>query len=349
MAGLQSLRATEVVCMDNAIAVDQVTRVFTRRGSEPFHALRGVSFEVPYGEIFGLLGPNGAGKTTTIRILATLLLPTSGRATVAGLDVEREFAAVRPLISLVSGGETSGYGILTVEEQLWMFSQFYGMRTREARQKIEAYLKLVGMWDSRRLQMNRLSTGMRQKVNLVRGLVTDPRVLFLDEPTLGVDVEASVVIRHIVRDWVAAEPDRCVILTTHYMAEADELCSRVAIVNHGLVLANAAPSQLKQGLDAKAHYEITLDRLDETRVQQLAARTGPGSDLTLTMDKVTNKPMLIAHLQHEGDIGALIAALSAEGSTLEYMRKLEPSLEDAFLKLVGRTFEDEEEASSPVS
>jgi len=174
-------------------------------------------------------------------------------------------------------------------------------------------------------------------------------VLFLDEPTLGVDVEASVVIRHIVRDWVAAEPDRCVILTTHYMAEADELCSRVAIVNHGLVLANAAPSQLKQGLDAKAHYEITLDRLDKTRVQQLAAQTGPGSDLTLTTDKVTNKPMLVAHLQHEADIGALIAALSAEGSTLEYMRKLEPSLEDAFLKLVGRTFEDEEEASSPVS
>ncbi|HPS69301.1 MAG: ABC transporter ATP-binding protein [Candidatus Cryosericum sp.] len=335
--------------MDYAINVDQVTRVFTRRGSEPFHALRGISFDVPYGEIFGLLGPNGAGKTTTIRILATLLLPTSGRATVAGYDVERDFAAVRPLISLVSGGETSGYGILTVEEQLWMFSQFYGMPTRQARDRIEAYLKLVGMWDSRRLQMNRLSTGMRQKVNLVRGLVTDPKVLFLDEPTLGVDVEASVVIRHIVRDWVAARPDRCVILTTHYMAEADELCSRVAIVNRGLILANAAPSQLKQGLDSKVHYEITLDRLDSARVQQLAATMGPGCELIPTTDKVTNKPMLIAHLEHEADIGVLIAALSDEGSALEYMRKLEPSLEDAFLKLVGRTFEDEEEESPAVS
>ena len=119
---------------------------------------------------------------------------------------------------------------------------------------------MVGMWDDRRQQMNRLSTGMRQKVNLVRGLVTDPKVLFLDEPTLGVDVEASVIIRSIVRDWVREKPERSVILTTHYMAEADELCSRVAIINHGLILANAAPSQLKQDLDSRAHYEITVDR-----------------------------------------------------------------------------------------
>jgi ABC-2 type transport system ATP-binding protein len=229
-----------------------------------------------------------------------------------------------------------------------MFSQFYGMETAVARVRIEHYLRMVGMWDGRRQQMNRLSTGMRQKVNLVRGLVTDPRVLFLDEPTLGVDVEASVIIRGIVRDWVIEKPERSVILTTHYMAEADELCSRVAIINHGLILANAAPSQLKQDLDSRAHYEITVDRLDAHRLDLIIAFMGEGNDLTLGADKVTNSPMLIAHLMHESDIARLITALAEQGVTLEYMRKLEPTLEDAFLKMVGRRFEDEEEAT-PVS
>jgi len=297
---------------------------------------------------FGLLGPNGAGKTTTIKIMSTLLLPTSGRVTVAGFDVEKDYTHVRPLISLISGGETSGYGILTVEEQLWMFSQFYGMETHVARARIEEYLKVVSMWDSRRQQMNRLSTGMRQKVNLVRGLVTDPKVLFLDEPTLGVDVEASVIIRNIVRDWVREKPERSVILTTHYMAEADELCSRVAIINHGLILANAAPSQLKQDLDSRAHYEITVDRLDREQLGYIVASMGGGNDFVLDTDKVTKSPMLVAHLMHESDIARLITALAGQGVTLEYMRKLEPTLEDAFLKMVGKRFEDEEEAS-PVS
>ena len=334
--------------MDTAIQVENLTRVFNQRGKAPFHALRGVSFDVSYGEIFGLLGPNGAGKTTTIKIMSTLLLPTSGHVTVAGFDIEKGYTHIRPLISLISGGETSGYGILTVEEQLWMFSQFYGMETRVARARIEEYLKVVGMWDSRRQQMNRLSTGMRQKVNLVRGLVTDPKVLFLDEPTLGVDVEASVIIRRIVRDWVQEKPERSIILTTHYMAEADELCSRVAIINHGLILANAAPSQLKQDLDSRAHYEITVDRLDGKQLDRIAAFMGEGNDLALGVDKGTNCPMLVAHLMHESDIARLITALAGQGVTLEYMRKLEPTLEDAFLKVVGRRFEDEE-AASPVS
>jgi len=334
--------------MQTAIQVEKLTRVFNRRGSAPFHALRGISFDVPYGEIFGLLGPNGAGKTTTIKIMSTLLLPTSGSVTVAGFDVAREYAHVRPIISLISGGETSGYGILTVEEQLWMFSQFYGMETPVARSRIKEYLKLVGMWDSRRQQMNRLSTGMRQKVNLVRGLVTGPKVLFLDEPTLGVDVEASVVIRQIVREWVQEKPERCVILTTHYMAEADELCSRVAIINHGLILANASPSQLKQDLDGRAHYEITLDRFDDTRLDWLVSLMGAESEFVLKRGDAMESPTLVAHLRHEHDIARLIAELTTQGATLEYMRKLEPTLEDAFLKMVGRRFEDEE-AASPVS
>jgi len=189
---------------------------------------------------------------------------------------------------------------------------------------------------------------MRQKVNLVRGLVTDPKVLFLDEPTLGVDVEASVIIRGIVRDWVTEKPERAVILTTHYMAEADELCSCVAIINHGLILANASPSRLKQDLDSRAHYEITVDRIDQGQVDSIAADMGEGSDFSLSSDKVTNSPMLIAHLTSEGGISRLIALLTEQSVSVEYMRKLEPTLEDVFLKMVGKRFADEEEAT-PVS
>ncbi len=335
--------------MHSAIQVEKLTRIFNRRGSPPFHALRGISFTVPYGEVFGLLGPNGAGKTTTIKIMATLLLPTSGRVSVAGFDVLKDYTKLRSFISLISGGETSGYGILTVEEQLWMFSQFYGMETKTARTRIEEYLRLVGMWDDRRQQMNRLSTGMRQKVNLVRGLVTNPKVLFLDEPTLGVDVEASVIIRNLVRAWVREKPEeRCVILTTHYMAEADELCSHVAIINHGLILANAAPSQLKQDLDTRAHYEITVAQLGEEQQKQIVASMDQENDLSFDVDKVTHKPMIVAHLAHEGDIARLIGVLADQNITLDYMRKLEPTLEDVFLKIVGRRFEDEE-TTAPVS
>ncbi|MGH2435668.1 MAG: ABC transporter ATP-binding protein, partial [bacterium] len=148
-------------------------------------ALDGITLDVPREEFFGLLGPNGAGKTTLIKVLVTLLLPTSGRAKVSGLDVVTQAQQVRELISMVSGGEHSGYGLLTVREQLWMFSQFYGIPTRIALARIDELLKVVGLFEERNRRVSALSTGMRQKMNLVRGLVPDPEILFLDEPTVG--------------------------------------------------------------------------------------------------------------------------------------------------------------------
>ncbi len=148
-------------------------------------ALDGITLDVPRGELFGLLGPNGAGKTTLIKVLATLLLPTSGTARVAGIDVVTHAQQVRERISMVSGGEHSGYGLLTVREQLWMFSQFYGLPSRVALTRIDELLKIVGLYEERNRRVSALSTGMRQKMNMVRGLVPDPEVLFLDEPTVG--------------------------------------------------------------------------------------------------------------------------------------------------------------------
>jgi len=182
--------------MNFAIKTEKLGRVYKIRGgkkSEPREliALDRVNIEVKPGELFGLLGPNGAGKTTLIKILTTLLAPTQGKAWVTGLDVEQEAEKVRPRINMVSGGESSGYGLLTVRENLWMFSQFYGLDSGESNRRIKELLEVVGMGDRMNTKSSDLSTGLRQKMNIVRGFLTDPQVLFLDEPTLGLDVGAA--------------------------------------------------------------------------------------------------------------------------------------------------------------
>src|SRR5205085_2152567 len=198
-----------------------------------FTALNDVNLEVQPGELFGLLGSNGAGKTTLIKILTTLLAPSTGSAWVDGLDVTRQTQAVRERINMVCGGETSGYGILTVRENLWLFSQLYGVARKEASYRIDRLLAAVGLAEWADTRISHLSTGLRQKMNFCRGFVTNPRILFLDEPTLGLDVTAARTVRKFVRNWMDERPGRTMVLTTHYLAEAEELCDRVAIVHRG--------------------------------------------------------------------------------------------------------------------
>jgi len=232
----------------SAIEVQQLRRVYKLRGPKrkdaprELVALESVDLEVKQGELFGLLGPNGAGKTTIIKILATLLLPTSGIARVEGLDVTQHVQAVRERISMVSGGETSGFGLLTIEENLWMFARFYGLDNATARQRIDALLKIVGICERRTAKISDLSTGLRQKMNFIRGFISDPRVVFLDEPTLGLDVTAAREVRGFVKQWMSDHPERALLLTSHYMSEIDELCDRVAIVDTGKVLACDTPA-----------------------------------------------------------------------------------------------------------
>ena len=182
-------------------------RVFgasTTRSRSRSSALDGVDLEVAPGEFFGLLGPNGAGKTTLIKILTTLLLPTSGEARIFGFDVVTETRRIRRIMNMVAGGEQSGYGILTVREQLWMFSQFYGLGTREGWTRTDQMIEAVGLHDQRLQRVSTLSTGQRQKLNMARGLLNDPWILFLDEPTLGLDVAAARTIRELVLEWKGA-------------------------------------------------------------------------------------------------------------------------------------------------
>ncbi len=334
--------------MDNlAIETKDVGRIYKVHGNrnekkirKELVALQDVSLEVKQGELFGLLGPNGAGKTTLIKILTTLLAPTSGWARVAGFDVAKDPAKVRPRINMVSGGESSGYGLLTVRENLWMFSQFYGMPSRESYQRIDALLKLVGLEDRMYTKSSDLSTGLRQKMNIVRGFMTDPNVLFLDEPTLGLDVGASRDVRGFIRDWLKQDPSRTLLLTTHYMVEADELCDRVAIINKGRVLACDTPSALKQHLQRDALFEIKMTSLNGLPISALESLPGVQKVTRRDSGDLINLEFI---LKEEAALSGVINRLTAAEVKVAGFDKHEPTLEDVFVELVGRSMEEIEE------
>ena len=334
--------------LDNlGVDVERLGRVYKlrpkRAGPKTLVALDDVNLCVPRGELFGLLGPNGAGKTTLIKILTTLLAPTSGSARVAGFDVIREPHAVRPRINMVSGGEASGYGLLTVRENLWMFAQFYGLGSAEANRRIVELLDIVKMGDRLHTKSSQLSTGLRQKMNIVRGFLTDPDVLFLDEPTLGLDVGASRDVRAFVRRWVDEDRSRTVLLTTHYMVEADELCDRVAIINGGKVLACDTPTALKRRLQRQPIFHLETTPLN--------GGIGPFTAIPgvrkVTHKEADGRSMLELILEQEQVIGAVIASMERQQIGLVSLAKREPTLEDVFVTLVGRSMEEVEHVNEP--
>ncbi|MGB9641059.1 MAG: ATP-binding cassette domain-containing protein [Anaerolineales bacterium] len=309
-------------------------------------ALQDVNLEVKQGELFGLLGPNGAGKTTLIKILTTLLAPSSGKALVAGYDVVKEADKIRPKINMVSGGESSGYGLLTVRENLWMFAQFYGLSSKEANARIDQLLSIVGLAERKNTKSSDLSTGLRQKMNIVRGFLTDPDVLFLDEPTLGLDVGASREVRQFIRKWVDDNPQHTILLTTHYMVEADELCDRVAIINQGRVLACDTPSALKQNLKHEAIFRLEINTHSPSLSAQLNTISGLRKSVLIPQDGYTVMELI---LERDDVIGAIVNILTQDNIRILNLQKREPTLEDVFVELVGRSMEEIEHATNDLS
>jgi len=333
--------------MTFAVETKDLTRVFKRRkpllrrakaeeNGEDILALDRVNLTIHEGEMFGMLGPNGAGKTTLIKILATLLLPTSGYAAVAGYDVTKDPFPIRQRINMVSGGETSGYGLLTVRENIWMFSQFYGVPSKSAKAKIDELLKHFGLWDKRNEKVRGISTGQRQKMNMIRGLVTDPSIFFLDEPTLGLDVNASRVIREYIRDWVKKQPGKTILLTTHYMMEAEMLCDRIAIINKGQILACDTPENLKRRIHQDSTFRLEVDAL--RTMDGFAAIPGVRNFSTAS-DIAKNTTKLTFILSDESAVSDIMSRVMGQGSKIHSLQKSEPTLEDVFVAMCGRGLE----------
>ncbi|MCK5398086.1 MAG: ABC transporter ATP-binding protein [Thermoplasmata archaeon] len=326
-----SIPAIEVKGLNRTFKTKAVKR---KTKAEIVKALQDVNLTVHQGELFGLLGPNGAGKTTLIKILSTLLLPSSGEAKVLGHDVDKEANEIRHKINMVSGGETSGYGLLTVRENLWMFSQLYGMPGKVAKKRIDYLLKVMGLEGKKDSKVRTLSTGLRQKANIIRGFMTNPSLIFLDEPTLGLDVNASRLIRDFIKGWVKEKEGRTVLLTTHYMMEADELCDRVAIINDGRVLACDTPANLKKLIN-----QDTTIKLEIRQVKDLSAFENiPGvRNFTHDHNITAGITKLKFILDDDATVADIVAAVPKSGSKIVSVEKTEPTLEDVFVTLVGRS------------
>jgi ABC-2 type transport system ATP-binding protein len=310
-----------------------------------FTALAGVTLDVRPGELFGLLGPNGAGKTTLIKILTTLLAPTSGTAQVSGLDVVSQASRIRPFINMVSGGESSGYGILNVRENLWLFARMYGVPTALAHDRIDEMLGVVGLTEKAGSRVSHLSTGQRQKMNFCRGFITDPTVLFLDEPTLGLDVTSARAIRAFVQQWMKQDPTRTLLLTTHYMAEADELCDRLAIIDRGKVLACDTPGNLKKRVQEYPIFEL---RLSPGSAGWAELGKLPGVHTSTAVETPEAVEVKVA-LRAESAIGVVVQSLATAGAHILSLKKVEPTLEDVFIELVGHGLSDPDEATGKPS
>ncbi|TMD68627.1 MAG: ABC transporter ATP-binding protein [Chloroflexi bacterium] len=324
--------------MDIAVETKALRRVY-RTGRQEVVALDGVDLQVARGERFGVLGPNGAGKTTLIKILVTLLLPSSGVALVDGLDVVTQFRELRHRIAMVSGGENVGFGMLKVKEQLWMFSQFYGMPSKPAKHRIAELLERLGLSEAADRRVSALSSGMRQKMNLIRGLITNPRILFLDEPTVALDVGAARDVRDEVRRWMAEDPTRTVILTTHYMMEADELCDRVAIVNRGRIVAEGTPAELKRRVQQDAIVDLQLSP-GSRLLDALRGIDGVAAASVAEQDGIDRFSL---QLSSDAALGGVMRVVEGSGRQIRGVQKREVTLEDAFVKLVGRGMAEEEQ------
>jgi ABC-2 type transport system ATP-binding protein len=314
--------------------VDAIVVEGLRKRYGNVQALDGVSFAVKEGEVFGLLGPNGAGKSTTIRTLATLTVPDEGRALVAGHDVRREPDAVRRTIGYVpqdSGVDTYATG----RENLMLQGRIQGMRGGELRRRVAELLGLVGIADAADRVVSGYSGGMRRRLDIALGLVHSPRVLFLDEPTTGLDPEARVAMWDEVR-LLAAEGGLTILLTTHYLEEADELAQRVAIVSRGQVVVQGTPEELKRALHGDAvQVELADGRVEEA--SGLIERAGAKPETVL------DGRTIVARAADGGRaLPGVLAALDQAGIPVASVSVSRPSLDDVYLHYTGRDFAEED-------
>ena len=313
-----------------AIAVENIVK---RYGA--FEAVSNVTFQVADGEIFGLLGPNGAGKSTLIRMMTTLIPVTAGRALIAGHDVVHEPNAVRHLIGVIPQALTSDID-LTVEENLSIYAKLYGVPRAERERNIAELLEAVDLTKWREAQTKTLSGGMRRRLEIARGLIHNPRIFFLDEPTTGLDPVSRVAVWEML-DRLRTKMKLTILITTHYMDEADNLCDRIAIIDHGKLVALDTPLGLKSSVPGSSVIEVQFGRNSVNRkpqLERLAGVTGvesrgSGEYRLMTSNGSLTTTQLVEMATAAGDP---ISGLSVQNTTLD----------DVFVYYTGRQLRDEQ-------
>ncbi len=313
---------------NHAIEVRNLTKKFG-----DFTAVDNITFDVNEKEIFGFLGPNGAGKSTTIRVLCTLARPTAGEARVNGYDLLKQADEVRESIGLVAE-KMIMYEQLTAAENLRFFGNLYRMEKKHMEERIDELLKLVNMYEWKNTQIKNYSTGMRQRINVVRALLTEPKIIFMDEPTLGLDPQTTLSIRDLIRD--INRNGTTVILTTHAMIEADALSHRVAIIDHGKIIALDTPANLKKMIKQAdvTVFSVQVPNLTPdlvAKVQRLECVAG--------IDQVDAYDLKISAKGSEC-FDRIIDTIRGNGGRIATINTNEPTLEDVFLTVTGKQMRD---------
>jgi ABC-2 type transport system ATP-binding protein len=312
--------------MTVSIHVQNLTRRFN-----DLVAVDNISFDIDQGEIFGLLGPNGAGKTTTLSMLSTMLRPTSGSATINGIDVEHDEDGVRKSIGIVFQDQSLDEE-LTAWENMDFHGRLYRIPTETRNQRITELLGLVELEDRKDDIVKTFSGGMRRRLEIARGLLHHPSVLFLDEPTLGLDPQTRNHLWQYIAT-LAREKGITIIITTHYMEEADRLCNRVAIIDHGRIIAMDTPSRLKDGIGGDV---VTIDSPDPDNVVSTLSRSGLGK-----VERYDGK-VTVSLENAEQHISEIVILLANDHIPIESIAIHKPTLEDVFLSFTGKTIRDQD-------
>jgi ABC-2 type transport system ATP-binding protein len=323
---------------ESIIIVQNLTKAFG-----DFVAVDNITFDIKKGEIFGLLGPNGAGKSTTIRMLSTLTRPTKGTATIGGFDVVKQDNEVRKLIGIVSE-KMIMYNRLTARENLWFFGNLFGMPREELNRRIEELLELVQLTKWAKAQVGTFSSGMKQKMNIIRALLNMPQVLFLDEPTLGLDPQSTVEIREFIRK-LNQEHNTTILITTHMMGEADLLCDRIGIIDHGKIVALDTSTNLKNSIAGANTTILTLEIANLTP-DLLATMRALECVETVSQE---NSSHLKIHAHGDGAFDSIIDAIRVKKANVVSIQNIQPTLEDVFLHITGREVRETADQKIPLA
>jgi ABC-2 type transport system ATP-binding protein len=319
----------------NAIEVKNLKRVYRahigviKRSVKEVVAVEDISFDIKSGELFGLLGPNGAGKTTTVKMLATLLIPTKGTASILGFDVVKDANEVRKHIGFIFGGERGLYWRLSGIDNLRYFASLYGVEPEVSKKRIPYLLEMVGLKDRGNERVEGYSRGMKQRLHVARTLLHDPEILFLDEPTIGLDPVGARDFRQVIRNLQSEQ--KTILLTTHYMFEADSLCQRVAVIDKGVIVALDSPSELKKDVADLSVIEIETFGTSDEIVDRLRALQFVDS---LHVEEQDQRQMLLIQTARGAEAVPDVMN-SLNGTRVGRVIVREPTLEDAYVRLVG--------------